>query len=148
MQRQDEVQVSFLEKVSPRGQLEATLQARETFSSQCKLSRKHVGGRANLDRPLVSVPRGDARPVLHLELSTSVGETKGGEKGASLKVAHHHPGSSTGLERCCEHGDRPKVRPHGSGGLAVKFPDACLPSPGWPLRRIGALPGEALVALN
>lgn len=63
MQRQDEVQASFLEKVSPRGQLEATLQARATFSSQCKLSRKQVGGCANLDRPLWSLfPEG--MPIL------------------------------------------------------------------------------------
>lgn len=63
MQRQDEVQASFLEKVSPRGQLEASLQAGETFSSQCKLSRRHVGGCANIDRPLWSLfPEGT--PVL------------------------------------------------------------------------------------
>lgn len=63
------------------GQLEAILQARATFSSQCKLIRKLVGGCANIYRPLWSLfPEG--MPIL-----------------CSLRTVHFSRGSQGKRER-------------------------------------------------
>lgn len=55
MQGEGAVQANFLEEASLRGQLEATLWAKTTFSSHCRLSRE-LAEHANLCRPLLSVP--------------------------------------------------------------------------------------------
>lgn len=55
MSRACAIQASFLEKVSLRGQLLASPQARAELSSYCRSSRK-FGGCSNLDNPLVSDP--------------------------------------------------------------------------------------------
>lgn len=91
MSRVFAVQASFLGKVSLRGQPLATPQARATFSSYCRLSRK-LGGHANRDKPLLSDLGGNACPVLLLELSTtSMREARGGERMVSKSDSVYPP---------------------------------------------------------